>query len=388
MRFLESGFFSRQELKKNNAMKKTRIKKIPWWEPRINVPGAEELLLEVLRSNFPNDGDFTTQFEEEVARRLGVKYAVGVTSGTAAMFLALKALDIGHGDEVIVPDITFIATANAVSMAGAKPILVDIDPATMTMDPVAFESAITSRTKAVIPVHVSGRAADMTAIMRIATAHGIHVVEDAAEALLSRHKGKNLGTFGAMGCFSFSPHKIITLGQGGLVVTDNKQLHFNLRKLKDQGRPVRGTGGDDIHESIGYNFRLTNLQAVLGLAQLACLEERVKRMVQNYEWYATHLRQIDGLSFFGFNIAGHEVPQWTDVAVDKRDVLDQYLRKQNIECRRFWFPIHSQAPYRQSDKNFPQSTRMSPQALWLPSAFTMTKGDLETVCVHIKRFMK
>ena len=171
----------------------------------------------------------------------------------------------GVGDEVIVPDVTFIATANAVTLTGASPVLVDIDPRTLTLDPQRTERAITTRTKAIVPVHVSGRAADLGAIMDIAQRHGLLVVEDAAEAFLSKHDGKCLGTFGIAGCFSLSPNKTVTTGQGGLVVTDDDRLHVRLRELKDQGRPVRGTGGDDAHDSVGFNFKFTNLQAAIGL---------------------------------------------------------------------------------------------------------------------------
>ena len=364
------------------------MKKIPWWEPRIDGPKEKELLGQVLKSNFPNDGDYTTQFEKEAARRLGSTYAVGVTSCTAAMFLALKALDIGHGDEVVVPDMTFIATANAVSMTGAKPVLVDVDTVMMTMAPESFLAAITSKTRAVMPVHVSGRAARMSEILKIAAEHNIYVVEDAAEAFLSKHNGRYLGTFGVMGCFSFSPPKTITMGQGGLVVTNDENIFFRLKELKDQGRPIRGTGGADIHNSVGYNFKLTNLQAALGFAQLDYVNERIARMVRNYELYRQSLRGINGFSFPGFDVALGEVPQWTDAIVERRDELDEHLKTQGIECRRFWFPIHTQAPYKLPNDNFPHSTRLSPKALWLPSAFTLTDEDIETVCERIRTFLK
>ncbi|SVB90055.1 uncharacterized protein METZ01_LOCUS242909, partial [marine metagenome] len=178
---------------------------------------------------------------------VGATYAVGVTNGTSALFLALAALGIGHGDEVVVPDLTFIATANAVTLTGATPVLVDIDPATLTISPEAFEKAITAHTRAVIPVHISGRSADLPAIVAIAKEHGLAVVEDAAEAFASFHDGRALGTIGIAGCLSFSPNKTIMTGQGGMVLTDDEGLHLRLRELKDQGRPVRGTGGDDPH---------------------------------------------------------------------------------------------------------------------------------------------
>src|SRR5262245_46136015 len=170
-------------------MPTTATKHIPWWRPEI---GAEEreMVLRVLDSNYLNDGDVTTEFERRIAAAFGSKHAVGVTSGTAALFVSLAGLGIGHGDEVVVPDVTFIATANAVTMTGATTVLVDVDPDRLTIDPDAFARAITPRTKAVVPVHVSGRAAQIERIVEIAEARGIAVVEDAAEALRSRHRGR------------------------------------------------------------------------------------------------------------------------------------------------------------------------------------------------------
>src|SRR5207253_5319079 len=236
--------------------------RIPWWQPRI---GSEEgtRVLAVLDSEFINDGDVTSEFERRLAALAGCRHAVAVTSGTAALYLSLKAVGIGPGDEVVVPDLTFIATANAVTMAGATPVLADVDAKTLTLSTESFAQAITSRTKAVIPVHVSGRGADMDGITRIAAQHGLRVIEDAAEALGSFVRGLALGTIGDTGCFSFSPNKTITTGQGGAILTNDDQLHARLRALKDQRRPVRGTGGADLHPTVGYNFKFTNLQAAV-----------------------------------------------------------------------------------------------------------------------------
>jgi perosamine synthetase len=360
-------------------------KSIPWWTPQI---GAAELPLvrEVLESNYINEGDVTAAFEAQIASLVGAPYAVAVTSGTTAITLALMGLGVGQGDEVIVPDITFIATANAVVLAGAKPVLVDIDPRTLNIDPEAAAKAITPRTKAIVPVHVSGRAADMQAICELASRHGLVVVEDAAEALRSKHQGRYLGTHGDAGCFSFSPNKTITTGQGGMIVTANEQLHRRLRELKDQGRPVRGTGGDDIHASLGFNFKLTNLQAAVGMAQLTYLEGRLARQRQMYSEYVAGLKGTPGITLPGFSTEQGETPQWTDALCDRRDDLDQHLRASNIHTRRFWFPLHTQAPYRASDDAFPSSTRVCKRALWLPSAFILTSDDVSTVCTRIREF--
>lgn len=358
---------------------------VPWWEPQVG-PNEYGLIRDVLDSNYLNDGDVTTRFEDAVASIVGSTYAVAVTSGTSALFLALAAIGVGPGDEVIVPDLTFIATANAVTLTGATAVIADIDPATLNLSPEAFSKAITGRTRAVMPVHVSGRAADMNAITAIASEHGIAVVEDAAQALASRSHGRALGTFGAAGCLSFSPHKTITTGQGGMVLTDDPALHGRLRELKDQGRPARGTGGDDVHLSVGYNFKLTNLHAAVGLGQLSYLDDRLARQKRTYEQYAVGLAAIEGFSLPGFDIAGGETPQWVDAIVERRGDLDRFLEARQIHCRRFWFPLHTHAPYRRSDESFPGATWASSRALWLPSPFTISDADVDTVISAVREF--
>lgn len=364
-----------------------KYKRIPWWEPRI---GNYEypLIQKVLKSNFPNEGQLTREFEEEIGKLLGVKYVLAVTSATAAMFLSLKALGIGLGDEVIVPDLTFISTANAVEMTGAKPVFADIDPVTLTLSIESFKKAITKRTKAVIPVHVSGRPASITEICKIAKKNHLFVIEDAAEAFMSKFQNKFLGTFGQTGCFSLSPAKTITTGQGGLITTNSKKLYRILKELKDQGRPKRGTGGDDIHYSIGYNFKFTDLQAAVGLGQLHYLKKRIEKIKRTYQLYRKYLNGIGGIRVLEFKVDKGELPQWVDAIVDERDMLDDYLKKYAIDCRKFWHPIHKQKPYRQDDKMFPNSSELSPKALWLPSAFTLTDSDIKKVCSYIIKFLK
>ena len=359
--------------------------RIPWWSPQM-VGTELPLVKAVLDSNYVNDGDVTREFEQRIAKLVGAKHGVAVTSGTTAIYLSLIALGIGHGDEVIVPDITFIATANAASMAGATVVLVDVEARTLNMSVAALEAAITSKTKAVIPVHVSGRGADMENILRVCAQHDIAVVEDSAEALCSKHKGRGLGTFGQTGCFSFSPNKTITTGQGGVIVTDDERLAQRLRQLKDQGRPVRGTGGDDEHPELGFNFKITNLQAAVGLGQLEQLSARLERIRSTYRIYRDELAGVDGIRILPFDIENGEQPQWIDALAQRRNELDAFLSKNGAGCRRFWFPLHTQNPYRFSDDAFPNSTRLSKEALWLPSAFQMGDEDVIQVCAWIREF--
>ena len=356
---------------------------IPFWLPEVG-PEEYALVHEVLDNNFLNDGQYTTRFERELAELLGVKYVVAVTSGTAALYLTMVALEVGPDDEVIVPDVTFIATANAVKMAGATPVLVDVDPESLNFAPEAVRAAITPRTRAIIPVHISGRAVDLEAVQEIAEAHGLIILEDAAQALLSRHKGRCLGTFGAAGCVSFSPNKTISTGQGGAVLTNDDTLHVRLRELKDQGRPVRGTASADVHPSVGFNFKFTNLQAAVGLAQLARLVQRVDVIRQLQMTYRDGLADVSAVRLFAFD--SEEAPQWVDAIVDNREELITYLAEHDIHCRRYWHPIHTQAPFRQPDERFPNSSRLIPQALWFPSAFGLSVDDAAEVCRHVRDF--
>jgi perosamine synthetase len=361
---------------------------ILWWTPQIC--GKEyEFIAGVLDSNYLNDGDVTERFERRIGELLGVKHVIAVTSGTAAISLGLAAVGVKPGDEVIVPDLTFVATANAASMLGAKVVLVDIDPRTLNMDPASFERAITPMTRAVVPVHVSGRPADMDSILKIAATHGLAVVEDAAEGFLSKHSsGRCLGGIGDCGCLSFSPNKTITSGQGGAVLTNDDRLHDRLRELKDQGRRHRGTGGDDLHPTVGYNFKFTNLQAAVGLAQLECLDARLERLRNIYCAYARSLKGLDGIYLPGFDLSSGESPQWTDAVIERRNELDRYLEERNVHCRRFWFPLHTQAPYRRPADGFPNAARVGPKCIWLPSAFTLSEADVSAVCGHIRDFVE
>jgi perosamine synthetase len=363
------------------------MRKIPWWAPTIG-PHELGLVKEVLESGYINEGEVTERFERAIADLVGARYAIATTSGTTAIYMALAAKGIGHGDEVIVPDVTFIATANAVTLTGATPVLVDVDPRTLNIDPTACERAITKRTKAIVPVHVTGRGADMASVCAIAKQHGLTVVEDAAEALRSKHAGRWLGTWGDAGCFSFSPNKTITSGQGGMIVTDDSKLAQRARELKDQGRPQRGTGGDDLHPSLGFNFKLTNLQSAVALGQMHYLEERLARQRRIYELYVAGLGDVKGIEVLLFDIEGGATPQWTDALCDRRDALEQHLAANGAGSRKFWFPLHTQAPYKLPDHAFPNAVAATKRALWLPSAFTLTDEDVQTVVDLIRAFYK
>lgn len=353
-------------------------KKIRWFYPLFDEK-EKNAVLKVLESQYINDGEVTRLFEEKIASFLGCRHCVAVTSGTAAIALSLMALGVGPGDEVIIPDFTFIATANAVRLVGAQVKLVDIEPVRFTIDPHRVRSAIGPRTKAIIPVDVNGRGADYGALEEIAKKFGLAIVCDSAEALGSKYKGRYLGTFGDTGCFSFSANKTVSSGQGGMIATNNTELYYRLRELKDQGRRFGGTGGDDLHPVIGYNFKYTNLQASIALAQFEKMSQRVAHFQNRDLWYLEGLKTCNGITLPPLSNDCGEVRQWTDLLCEDRPKLEQALKAQGIEFRLFWFPIHRQKSYLLPDTEFENAIQVSRNGLWLPSSFEITKEDIATV---------
>jgi len=365
--------------------KKIRKIDIPWWKPQMGFRETQ-YTKRVLSENYPNEGNYTVEFEKKICKLLKVRYAVSVTSGTVAIFLALKSLGIDRGDEVIVPDLTFAATANAVNLTGAKNVFVDINPENLTLETKILEKKISAKTKAIVPVHISGRASNMREILKIARKKKLFVVEDAAQAFLSRYKNKYLGTFGIMGCFSFSPPKLITTGQGGAVVTNDPKMNRRLRRLKDQGREGMTTGGDDTHHEIGYNFKFTNIQSAVGLAQMFQINKRIRRLKRNYFLYKNLLKKIKQVKVFHFNILEGEIPLWTDITCLRRNKLKEFLRRKGVDCRKFYRPLHTQKPFRSIKGNYEIAESLSKKLLWLPSAFTLSDKDVIKVCNLIKKF--
>jgi len=355
-------------------------------EPLIETRETLNLTKKVLDLNFPNEGKFTKLFEKKLSKLLNVKYIVTTTSGTISIFLALKAAGIKKDDEVLVPNLTFPATANAVSLAGAKPVLVDIDKDNLLMNEESLIKKISRKTKAIIPVHVSGRGSNIDKIIKIAKAKKIHVIEDAAEAFMSKIKKKYLGTFGDAGCFSFAPNKIITTGQGGFVVTNNKLIYKNLQQLKDQGRVGPTTGGEDKYASIGYNFKFTNLQAALGLIQLKKIRKRMNILNNHYKFYKKNLKQNRNIKIFEFDLKKGELPLWTDIYCLKRNKLFNFLRKKGINCRYFWYPLNTCKPFKQSFSQLKNSKFFYGKLMWLPSSLNLTKKDLSKICNSINKF--
>ena len=323
----------------------------------------------------------TREFERAIARYVGSRYTSVVSNGTAGLFLALRALGIGTGDEVIVPDYSMIASANAVVLAGGAPRLVDIDRETLCLDLDLAEEAITPRTKAMMIVTINGRAPDMNRALELARANGFSVIEDAAQSLGSRWHGRHLGTFGAIGCFSFSAPKVITTGQGGAVVTDRNELIESIRRLRDFGRTKDGV---DEHETIGFNFKFTDLQAVIGLAQMAKLDWRVERKKEMFARYQQELADVPEVTFLKTNLA-ETSPWFMDVLVPDPHALRTHLQACGIGTRPFYPPIHTQGPYHLQQR-FPETEHISSHGLWLPSASFLDDATIKRICAEIRAF--
>jgi len=361
-----------------------RIKseKIPYYEPWL---GEEELaqLTEVIRANWISEGAKTREFESRLAQLHGTRYALAVANCTGGLIIALKALGIGAGDEVIVPTFTFIASASSVRLAGATPVLVDVDARTATIDPAAVERAITPRTKAILPVHLYGQAADMEAVMAIAERHRLAVIEDAAQGLAVKFRDRPVGSFGAIGCLSFFTDKSITLGEGGAVLTNSDSLYEELLMLKNDGRLERGMY---VHDRVGYNLRITELQAAVGVAQLGKLDTIVRRKRANEELYRRRLQGVPGLEFAYRDPRCFVVPHRVNVLVDDPEALIAHLEANGIGSRRFYLPVHLQPSF-DIKGDFPNAEDLYRRGLSLPSAPTLTEEQIAFVCDKVREFM-
>jgi len=356
------------------------MKYIPQIEPWL---GKEEqnAVLSVLKSGWITEARKTHEFEQMIANFVGSTYACAVSNGTVSLFVALAALGVGKGDEVIVPDFTMVATPNAVLLAGAKPVFVDINKETLCLTIDAVEKKITPKTKAIIPVSLNGRSCDMNRLLQIAKEHNIFIIEDAAQAFGSYYDGKHLGTFGDIGSFSFSTPKIITTGQGGALVTNNKKLYEKMVRLKDFGRINRNSQD---HDEIGYNFKFTDIQAAIGVEQMKKLPWRIERKKEMYRLYHRMLSDVKQIEFIPTYLT--DVSPWfIDVMVPQPVTLQEFLHKKGIGTRLFYPAIHTTKPYK-SQKRFPNSLWAAQRGIWLPSSSILSDTQIRFVCNQIKNF--
>lgn len=339
------------------------------------------------------------QFTREFLQYTGRRYCLPTSHGTAAIHLALIGLGIGPGDEVIVPDITWVASAAPVAYVGAKVVFADIDEGNWCLSPVAFEKAITRKTKAVIVVDLLGTIPDMDTILAIARKHRIAVIEDAAEAIGARYKGKPAGSFGDISIFSFNATKLVIAGQGGAAVTDDRKVYERMKLYAHHGINKRPSARYYWSTALGFNYNWTNIQAALALAQLRRVEELVAKRRKIFHWYKERLQQVRGVQFLK-ETKGVRSTFWiTAVMLDpkfgiKKETVERTLKEYQIDARPFFYPISSMPPYaryargKNMKKVNPVSYRLSPYGVCLPSGANLTETEVDYVCRMLKRVLR
>lgn len=339
---------------------------------------------------------YQERFEKNFAEYIGVRHAIALPSCTSAIHLSLLALGIGPGNEVIVPDITWIASAAPITYVGATPIFADIDPKTWCLSAKSFGECITSRTKAVIPVDLYGNMPDMAPIGDIARRRGIAIIEDAAEAIGSEYHGKKSGSLGDTGVFSFHGSKTLTTGEGGMLVTSRKDVYERSLFLRDHGRKP----GDKIfwNTEVAYKYKMSSMQAALGLAQLERIEELIAYKREIFSWYKNELGTGEGITL-NQEAVGTKSTYWMVTAVldrkcgIKTDRLIELMSKKGIECRPFFHPLSSLPAYAGSDQARKAGRRnqvsyeISPYGINLPSGLNITERKVEFVCDSLKRIL-
>jgi perosamine synthetase len=350
----------------------------------------------VLRTNSLSLGPKLAEFEEAFAAFHGVPHAIAVSSGTAALHLAIRALNIGPGDEVILPSFTFIAVANAVRYEGATPVFADIDPITLNIDPASVEAAITTRTRAIIAVHTFGIPAEMNALMQIASRHRLTIIEDACEAIGSTYNNQLVGTFSDIAVFGFYPNKQITTGEGGAMLVRNSQLASRIRALRNQGRYPSGDWLQ--HAELGYNYRLSEIASTLGLAQLNRLPAILAQRAQVASSYHDLLSPTEGILLPPLNLPSRTISWFVYVVrlaeqftfVERDKVLDALLQA-GIGCARYFAPIHLQPAYRQlptaQQARLPVTEAIASRTLALPFFNQLSLADANEVASVLQAAM-
>ena len=359
---------------------------IPVYRPSIGQR-EKQYVAEAMDAGWVSSkGAFLNRFEADFASYVGTRHGISASNGTVALHLAMAALGIGPGDEVIVPSFTYVASVNAIAYTGATPVFVDSDPEWWSLDPSLVEKAITARTRAIEVVHLYGQPADMDPIIEIAARHNLHVVEDAAEAHGATYKGRRVGSIGTIGSFSFFGNKIITTGEGGMLVTSDDDLAVRARHLRGQGVSLTRTYWHDV---IGFNYRMTNIAAAIGCAQLERVDETLEAKRNVASWYRSRLQLVEGVTVQG------EAPWATNVywmncilvAPELRDPLMTHMAAEGIETRPFFYPAHT-LPMYPSEGSFPVAERLGASGINLPSYAELEEEQVDAICDSVRRFIE
>lgn len=365
------------------------MKKIPIAKPYITKEDHRAVLA-VLKSGRLSLGPRNRKFEKDFATKLGSRYACSVSSGTAGLHLAMIAAGIGPGDEVITSPFSFIASANAIQYVGAKPVFCDIEETTYNIDPKLIEKKITARTKAILVVHIFGQSSDMSSITKIARRHKLVIIEDACESILATHHGKKVGTFGQSAVFAFYPNKQMTTGEGGMLITNNRKVYELFASLQNQGRHSNMRWLD--HKYLGYNYRLDEMSAALGITQLRKLSSMIKKRRDIAAQYTKLLQPHAKFVMTPSTARGNthtwflyviRLAQWN---INREKVMNE-LREQGIETKAYLPSIHLfefyRKPFGHRKGDFPVSERVSASTLALPMYIGLRPSDIRRICSQL-----
>lgn len=364
---------------------------IPVCEPTL-IGNEHKYVNDCLNSNWISSaGKYISLFESRFAEVCGAKYGVSCSNGTTALHLALMVYGIGEGDEVIIPDFTMIATANAVKYTGAQPVFVDAELETWNIDVTKVEAKITGKTKAIIPVHTYGHPCNLDAIQVLAKKYNLIVIEDAAEAHGAEYKGRKIGSISDVTCFSFYANKIISTGEGGMITTNNKEFYEKAIIIRDHAF------SEEMHfwhKYLGYNYRMTNLQAAIGLAQVENFDELVNRRIRNARYYMSVLENIPGITFPTQQDQVKNVFWMFSVLINEeskinRDDLRYWLAENGVETRTFFIPMHLQPVYynQQHDNEYPNAEYLCKHGMYLPSSGNLSTHTIDLIAKLIRDVM-
>jgi perosamine synthetase len=336
-------------------------KQIPWWRTEIGEDEIQKIAISIGAEHI-SQGPITEQFEQQISEILNIPYVVATTSGSSALLMSLMAIGVKPGDEVIVPNWTFIATAHAARMAGAKVVLVDSRPDVPLLDVDLVRAKITPRTKVIMPVHLNGRSVDMVALKEVADEHGISLVEDAAQAFYSKNATGFLGTQSDVGCFSFGMTKLVATGQGGVVVTKRKDLYEHLLKIRNHGIADSGPRN---YSQLSFNFKFNDILSSIGIVQLSRLPGRIEHLKKIYHLYSKIIEDVPYLDMIATDLNGGEIPLWAEVLCEDRDKLINYLSDCGVNIYKPMYNLHH-AVHLGNSGPFVNSQKFDEQILFLP----------------------
>lgn len=353
---------------------------IPIYEPYF-FGNEKKYLMDCIDSSWiSSQGSYIKKFEDSLSSFHNQKYCIATSNCTTALHLSIIGLGIGPGDDVICPNLTFIAPANMIKLSGASLVLVDVDPITLTINPKLIEKNITKRTKAILVVHQFGHASHMDDIIRLANKYNLKIIEDNAESIGGRYKGKMLGTIGDISTYSFFGNKIITTGEGGAILTNSEDVNIKIRELRDHGMSHKKKYH---HVDLGYNYRMTNMQAAIGFAQMENIEKILNIRKKQMDYYYSNLSKIQGINVREFADWCYPVHWLMTISLDKkydRDAFIIRMKKKGIECRPMINPVHCADHFKNFYKDeFPISSKVSAASVHLPSGLGLNEKKLDQI---------